>query len=58
MLARDSRWLDHAVVRRLAREVLPRSDAREVDPAAFLKLSHEHSIPPRLIGAVHEILGA
>jgi hypothetical protein len=58
LLAGDPRWMSHPVVRRLAREVLPRFDARDRDPAAILALSDEHWIPPPLMGAVDAVLGA
>jgi hypothetical protein len=58
LLAGDPRWKGHPVVRRLAREVLPRFDASDTDAAAILALGHEHWIPPPLIGAVDAVLGA
>jgi hypothetical protein len=64
MLAGDSRWRDHAVVRRLEAQVLPRfgpgdADASDpADPAALLALSDDHSVPAGLIRAVDAVLGA
>jgi len=58
LLAGDPRWSEHPVVRRLAREVLPRFDPRDADPAAILALGEQHSVPRELIGAVGAVLGA
>jgi hypothetical protein len=58
LLARDPRWREHTVVRRLAAEVLPRFNADDVDPESILALSDEHQIPPELIGVVRAVLGA
>lgn len=58
LLARDGRWQDRPVVKRLVEEVLsPRGD----DPGRVervLALSDEHNIPDRLIGHVRALLGA
>jgi hypothetical protein len=58
LLAADPRWCNHRVVKRLAREVLPRFGPHEGLPADTLSLSEEHTIPPKLIDAVHALLGA
>lgn len=58
LLARDARWQDRPVVKRLVEEVLsPRGD----DPGRVervLALSDEHNIPDRLIGHVRAFFGA
>jgi UDP-N-acetyl-alpha-D-muramoyl-L-alanyl-L-glutamate epimerase len=58
MLAEDPRWREHAVVRRLAAEVLPRHPLPEGDPAAALALSDEHDLPPGLLDDLRAVLGA
>ncbi len=58
LLAADDRWRDHAVVRRLAAEVLPRHELPEGDPAEVLALSGEHDVPPVLLDGVRAVLGA
>jgi len=58
LLARDPRWRDRPVVRRLADEVLA---PRGADPArvdAALALSDDHAVPAELLGSVHALLAA
>ncbi len=57
LLARDGRWREHRVVRRLAEEVLPRYPLPEGDPAAVLALSDDHDVPAALIDHVRALLG-
>jgi len=58
LLAHDARWREHAVVRRLLAEVLPRQPEGSGDPATVLALSDEHDVPESLIGDVRALLGA
>jgi hypothetical protein len=58
LLARDERWREHDVVRRLAAEVLPRFAADVGDPDAALALSDEHELPADLLAQVSAVLGA
>jgi hypothetical protein len=58
LLARDERWREHSVVRRLAAEVLPRFAADAGDPDAVLALSDEHELPADLLAQVSAVLGA
>jgi hypothetical protein len=58
LLARDERWSEHSVVRRLVSEVLPRFPADAGDPDAVLALSDEHSVPAALLAEVRAVLGA
>jgi UDP-N-acetyl-alpha-D-muramoyl-L-alanyl-L-glutamate epimerase len=58
MLAEDPRWREHAVVRRLAEEVLPAHQLPEGDPAAVLALSDEHDLPPGLLDDLRAVLRA
>jgi hypothetical protein len=58
MLADDPRWREHAVVRRLANEVLPAHPLPEGDPATVLALSDEHDLPPGLLDDLRAVLGA
>jgi hypothetical protein len=58
LLARDERWREHSVVRRLAAEVLPRFAADAGDPDAVLALSDEHGLPAELLEQVSAVLGA
>ena len=58
MLAGDERWREHAVVRRLAAEVLPAHPLPEGDPEAVLALSGDHDLPPGLLEDVRAVLGA
>ncbi len=58
MLAADERWRGHAVVRRLAAEVLPSHPLGEGDPDAVLALSDEHDLPPGLLDDLRAVLGA
>jgi UDP-N-acetyl-alpha-D-muramoyl-L-alanyl-L-glutamate epimerase len=58
MLARDERWREHSVVRRLVSEVLAAAPAGAADPVAALALSDDHDVPPVLLSQVHALLGA
>ena len=58
MLAADERWREHAVVARLAEEVLPVHPPPAGDPAAALGLSAEHDVPDGLMPCVRAVLGA
>jgi len=58
LLARDPRWRERPVVRRLAAEVLPRFAAEEGDPDVVLALSDEHAVPAALLAEVRAVLGA
>ncbi|HXD55659.1 MAG TPA: hypothetical protein VN618_12945 [Solirubrobacteraceae bacterium] len=58
LLAADERWRDHAVVRRLAAEVLPSRPAAEGDPQRVLALSDEHDVPEVLMDGVRAVLAA
>jgi hypothetical protein len=58
MLAGESRWREHPVVRRLAAEVLPAHPLPEGDPDAVLALSDEHDLPPGLLDDLRAVLGA
>ena len=58
LLAADERWREHAVVRRLAAEMLPAHPLPEGDPAAALALGDDHDVPARLLGGVRAVLGA
>lgn len=58
MLAADSRWREHAVVRRLVAEVLPTFPASAGSPAETLALSDDHRVPAELLGDVRALLGA
>jgi UDP-N-acetyl-alpha-D-muramoyl-L-alanyl-L-glutamate epimerase len=58
LLARDPRWREHSVVRRLAAEVLPQFAVDVGDPDAVLALSDEHELPADLLAEVRAVLGA
>ena len=58
MLAADPRWRDHAVVRRLRAEVLPRFPASADDPDGVLALGGDHAVPAPLMPDVRAVLGA
>jgi hypothetical protein len=58
LLARDRRWSEHGVVRRLVADVLPRFPADAGDPDAVLALSDEHAVPAALLAEVRAVLGA
>jgi hypothetical protein len=58
LLAADPRWREHAVVRRLAAEVLPLHPPPEGDPQAVLALSPEHDVPAALLDGVGALLRA
>ena len=58
LLAADSRWCEHAVVARLAAEVLPGRAAGEGDPGDVLALSAEHDVPEALMDGVRAVLRA
>ncbi len=47
LLAEHPRWRSHAVVRRLAAEVLPLHPLPDGDPETVLALSDEHEVPTR-----------
>ena len=58
MLADDSRWSEHRVVRRLVAEVLPGFPPSAGDPAEVLALSDDHAVPAALMPDVRALLGA
>jgi hypothetical protein len=58
MLAADPRWRGHAVVRRLAAEVLPQFSRTAGDPAQVLALGEDHAVPAALMPDVRAVLGA
>jgi UDP-N-acetyl-alpha-D-muramoyl-L-alanyl-L-glutamate epimerase len=58
ILSEDERWRDHAVVRRLAAEVLPGHPLPEGDPDRVLALSDDHDVPASLLDDVSALLGA
>jgi hypothetical protein len=58
MLAADPRWRGHAVVRRLAAEVLPRFPRTAGDPVQVLALGEDHAVPAALMPDVRAVLGA
>ncbi len=58
LLAEDELWNEHAVVRRLVEEVLPRHGPEEGDPARVLELSEDHEVPEALMADVRALLGA
>ena len=58
MLARDPRWSEHRVVRRLVAEVLPGFPSGAGDPEEVLALSDEHEVPAGLMADVRAVLGA
>jgi UDP-N-acetyl-alpha-D-muramoyl-L-alanyl-L-glutamate epimerase len=58
LLAADRRWRDHAVVRRLAAEVLPRHPLPAGDPQTVLALGEDHDVPPSLLAEVRALLRA
>jgi hypothetical protein len=58
LLARDERWREHSVVRRLAAEVLPQFPADAGNPDAVLALSDEHELSADLLARVSAVLGA
>jgi hypothetical protein len=58
LLARDPRWREHSVVRRLVAEVLPQFPADAGDPDTVLALSDEHAVPVPLLAEVRALLGA
>ena len=58
LLARDERWNEHRVVRRLVEEVLPQYSPGDGDPEAVLALSDEHEVPEALMADVRAVLGA
>jgi UDP-N-acetyl-alpha-D-muramoyl-L-alanyl-L-glutamate epimerase len=57
LLALDSRWSGHAVVRRLLAEVLPQHPGAG-DPREVLALSDDHDVPVALQADVRAVLGA
>jgi hypothetical protein len=58
LLARDPRWSEHRVVRRLVAEVLPLYPPGAGDPAEALALSDDHDVPAALLADVSAVLGA
>src|SRR5271165_6601211 len=58
LLARDPRWASHAVVRRLAVEVLAAHPASAGDPDAVLALGSDHFVPAALLPHVRALLAA
>jgi hypothetical protein len=58
LLARDQRWREHVVVARLERDVLPRFEDADGDPAAVFALGSEHNVPSVLIDSLRALLGA
>lgn len=58
LLAEDERWREHAVVRRLAAELLPAHPLPEGDPETVLALGADHDVPDRLMAEVRALLGA
>jgi hypothetical protein len=58
LLAVDERWREHAVVRRLAHEVLAPLPPSVGDPAAVLALGEDHDVPDVLLAQLHALLRA
>lgn len=58
LIAAQPRWRDHAVVRRLAAEVLPAHAAADGDLEQVLALSDDHEVPAALMPDVRALLGA
>jgi hypothetical protein len=58
LLVADERWRDHAVVARLADEVLPAHPLPAGDPVLVLTLTDEHFVPSRLLNEVRALLGS
>jgi hypothetical protein len=58
LLASDSRWAGHAVVRAASERMLPAVPDDFGTPEAVFALSEDHEIPLRLQPAVHARLGA
>jgi hypothetical protein len=58
LLTEHPSWRDHAVVTRLAAEVLARRPVSDADLEAQFTLSESHEVPQALIGSVREVLGA
>jgi UDP-N-acetyl-alpha-D-muramoyl-L-alanyl-L-glutamate epimerase len=58
LLAVDPRWRSHAVVRRLAAEVLPRFPQSAGDPVRVLAMAEDHHVPVALMPDVRAVLGA
>jgi UDP-N-acetyl-alpha-D-muramoyl-L-alanyl-L-glutamate epimerase len=58
LLAADERWREHAVVRRLAREVLPERPAAFGVPEDVLALGEDHDVPAQLLEDVRAVLGS
>jgi hypothetical protein len=58
LLAVDPRWRDHAVVRRLVAEVLPRFPPGAGEPVGALALGEDHAVPASLMSDVRAVLGA
>jgi hypothetical protein len=58
LLAADPRWRGHAVVLRLAREVLAGRPESFGEPEAVLALGEDHDVPAQLLEDVRAVLGA
>jgi len=58
LLAVDSRWSGHAVVRRLVAEVLAQHPETAGDPREILALSDDHEVPVALQADVRAVLAA
>jgi hypothetical protein len=59
LLSESPLWSEHAVVRRLAAEVLvSRSAVSDAELAAHFALSQDHDVPDALIASVREVLRA
>ena len=56
LLAGQERWRDHAVVSRLAAEVLAPLAPSEGDPAAVLAVGEDHDVPDALLAQLHALL--
>jgi hypothetical protein len=57
LLTEQPQWRDHAVVARLATEVLNAHPVSDSDLQAHFALSEDHDVPQALIGSVREVLG-
>lgn len=58
LVAARPEWASHAVVRRLAAELLAGLPAAVGDPASLLALSGDHDVPPTLLASLDALLGA
>ena len=57
LLSESPVWRDHAVVKRLATEVLAQRPVSDAQLEAHFALSTEHQVPNRLLSAAREVLG-